>query len=226
MVSERKGVSFIGAMTLMITLIGFQDFYMCNVSMRQLTMTFLYIMIALATDSHKGVLRLVERLWSISRNGDSQDEKYYLIKSFLEINVTKWDKYWKLYDKIVNGEKHSAFKMYVAKIPNGSISLKQFLWILSYILYCVFVPDPFMSEQLNFLIDFASLGFFLFTGSKVLGLGDFMSNIFEAVKIGGNEKKIRQSLQLIESQIIYGSRHFGYLKSRIKLTKGDNNGKN
>ncbi len=214
MVAERKGVSFIGAMTLMITLIGFQDFYMCHVTIRQLIMTLLYIMIALASDDHKGILQIVERLWSIGRNGEEDENKFLLIKSFLEINVTKWDKYWKLYDNIVKGEKHSTLKMYLAKIPKGSISLKQFMWILVYILYCVFIPDPIMSDALNFLVDFGSLGFFLFTGSKVIGLGDFMSNIFEAIKIG-NEKKIKQALQLIESQIIYGARHFGYLKSKI-----------
>lgn len=179
-------------------------------------MTGIYILIALATDTHKGVLRIVERLWSINGNGESDEEKFLLIKSFLEINVTRWDKYWRLYEDIVNGRKLSSTKMYLKRIPKGSIDFKQFIWILAYILYCVFIPDPFMSDSLNFLIDFLSLGFFLFTGSKVIGLGAFMGNIFEAIKIG-NEKRIKQSLQLIESQIVYGARHFGYLKSKIKL---------
>ena len=216
MITERRGVSFIGAVTLMLTLILFQDFYISNVQPRQLFMTGIYILIALATDNYKGVLRLVERLWRINDNGDSDPEKFLLIKSFLEINVTRWNKYWKLYEDIVNGNKISSAKLYIQNIPKGSVDLVQFLWILTYILYCVFIPDPFISVELNFLIDFLSLGFFLFTGSKVIGLGDFMGNIFEAVKIG-KEDHIKQSLQLIQSQIIYGSRHFGYLKSKIDL---------
>jgi len=220
--TERRGVSFIGAIALMITLVVFQDYFILNMDSRQIFMVCMYILIALASDSYKGVLRLVERLWTITGNGNSEDGQFELIKSFLEINVTRWDKYWRLYEDIVNGKKHSSLKMYLLKIPKGSIDLKQFLWIFGYILYCVYIPASFISEGLNFLIDFIGLGFFLFTGSKVIGLGDFMGNIFEAVKIG-KEKKIKQCLRLIESQIIYGSRHFGYLKSRISLKKEDLN---
>ena len=216
MMTERRGVSFIGAITLMFTLIIFQDFFIHNIESRQLFMVCVYILIALASENYRGVLRLVERLWMINGNGDKDRDKFLLIKSFLEINVSRWDKYWRLYQDIVNKKKKSILKMYLLKIPKGSIDLKQFLWIFGYIIYCVFIPDPIMSQGLNFLIDFLSLGFFLFTGSKVIGLGAFMGNIFEAVKIG-DEDHIKQSLQLIESQIIYGSRHFGYLKTRIKL---------
>lgn len=215
MTIEKKGVSFIGAMTLMFTLIIFQDFFISNIESRQMFMLFVYIFIALASENYKGILRLVERLWLINGNGDAEREKFLLIKSFLEINVTRWNRYWRLYENIVNGEKTSLWKIYIQKITKGSIDLKQFLWIFGYIVYCVFIPDPILKDALNFIIDLCSLGFFLFTGSKVIGLGAFMGNIFEAIKIG-KEDHIKQCLKLLESQIIYGAVNFAYLKSKIK----------
>ena len=182
-------------------------------------MTFVYIIIALATDTYKGVFDLVERVWNINDNGDSPDEKFALIKSFLAINVTRWDKYNNLYDQIVEGKEGAgALKRYLMRIPKGVISLKQFIWILAYIVYSVFTPDLILvvSPAIDFLIDLGGLSFFLFTGSNVIGLREFMIDIFESVKTVDG-KTVKQSLQLLESQIIYGSRQYGFLKNKINL---------
>lgn len=203
----------------MLTLILFHSFFMENISIRQLSMTFVYIIIALATDTYKGVIDLVERVWNINDNGDSPDEKFALIKSFLAINVTRWDKYNNLYDQIVEGNKGvGPLKRYLMRIPKGVISLKQFIWILAYIVYSVFTPDIIIvvSPAIDFLIDLGGLSFFLFTGSSVIGLRDFMVDIFESVKTVKG-KTVKQSLQLLESQIIYGSRQYGFLKNKINL---------
>lgn len=219
MQTGKKGVSFIGSLTLMATLIIFHSFFMENVSVRQLSMTFVYIMIALATDSYKGVIDLVERLWSINNNGDTADEKFALIKSFLQINVTKWDKYNNLYSEIVNNQKGiSALRRYLMRIPKGTISLKQFIWIIGYIVYSVFSPEMIMTinPAVDFLIDLGGLAFFLFTGSSVIGLREFMGDIFESIKPMKN-KSVKQALQLLESQIIYGSQHYSFLKNKINI---------
>lgn len=203
----------------MLTLILFHSFFIDNISVRQLTMTFVYIIIALATNSYRGVIDLIERVWNINDNGDTPDEKFALIKSFIAINVTRWDKYNNLYEQIVKGNKGvGSLKRYLMRIPKGVISLKQFIWILAYIVYSVFTPDFIIgtSPEIDFLIDLGGLSFFLFTGSSVIGLGEFMIDIFESVKpVKG--KSAKQSLQLLESQIIYGSRQYGFLKNKINL---------
>ena len=186
-------------------------------------MTFVYILIALATESDKGIAKLVQRIWHISNNGDTPDEKFRLIKSFLKLNVNKWDKYWQMYQEIVDDcKKKSVIGRYLKKIPTGTLSLRQFLWILTYIVYGVFSTDILqalvIAEGVNFLVDLAGLSFFLYTGGRVIGVGDFMTNIFEAVK-SGKEKMVKQALQLIESEIIFGAGHYGFLKNKIKLNE-------
>jgi hypothetical protein len=194
-----------------------------HISPRQLSMTFVYIFIALATDNYKGVVDLVDTIWTINGNGDTEDEKFALIKSFIQINVTRWDKYNNMYDQIVEGKEGvGAFKRYFMRIPRGVISLKQFLWILGYIVYSVFTPlliefDP----AADFLIDLCGLGFFLFTGSSVIGLGAFMGDMFETIKVVKG-KTVKQSLQLLESQIIFDSRRYGFLKNKVNLKRKEN----
>lgn len=187
-------------------------------------MTFVYIIIALATDNYRGVIDLVEGVWNINENGDTPDEKFALIKSFLAINVSRWDKYNNLYDQIVEGNKGvGALKRYLMRIPKGVISLKQFIWIIAYIVYGVYTPDVIMNvgPAIDFLIDLGGLSFFLFTGSTVIGLREFMVDIFQSVKkVKG--KSVKQSLQLLESQIIYGSRQYGFLKNKINLKRKEN----
>lgn len=219
--SNKKGVSFIGSLTMMLTLILFHTFFMENISIRQLFMTFIYIMIALATNDYKGVIDLVERVWHINNNGDTDDEKFALIKSFLQINVTRWDKYNNMYDQIVNEKKGAgAFSRYLMRIPKGTISLKQFVWILGYIIYSVFSPNMIIiNPGIEFLVDLGGLAFFLFTGSSVIGLREFMGDIFESIKKG---KPVKQALQLLESQIIYGSGTYGFFKNRINIKEKDN----
>lgn len=182
-------------------------------------MVFVYIIIALATNNYKGVIDLVERIWYINGNGDTPQEKFALIKSFLAINVSRWDKYNNLYGQIVNGKKgDGALKRYLVRIPKGTISLKQFIWILAYIIYAVFSPGMMIiNPAIDFLIDLGGLSFFLFTGSSVIGLRDFMEDIFESIKGKGDKDTVKQSLQLLESQIIYGSRQYGFLKNKIKI---------
>lgn len=185
-------------------------------------MMFVYIIIALATNNYNGIVGLIERIWNINGNGDTEQEKFALIKSFLSINVSRWDKYNNLYKQIVEGKKgSSALKRYLMRIPKGTISLKQFIWILAYIIYAVFSPDMIMitNPEVEFLINLIGLAFFLFTGSSVIGLGDFMEDIFESIKGKGDKNTVKQSLQLLESQIIYGSRTYGFLKNKIKLKK-------
>jgi len=183
-------------------------------------MTFAYIFIALAMDNYKGVDKVIEGIWSMNGNGGTEDEIFQLIKSFLQINVARWDNINALYGEIINGDKKtSALKRYLMRIPLGRISLKQFIWILVYITFGVYANDvmlPFNNDGVYFAIDLFGLAYFIYTGSKVIGIGEFMGDIFQAIK-PIKEKSVKQSLQLLESQIIFGARHFGFLKNKIKL---------
>lgn len=222
---RKKGMSFIGALTLMVTLVSLHQFFLVNISQKNLLMIIVYICIALVSDDYSGIINMVERIWSINDNGDEDDEKLQLIKSFTQHNVVRWVKYWNLYGEIVNGdEKHNKIKTILYKIPNGRINIKQFLWILSYIMYAVYFPDTLLGlgEEFCFFIDLVGLSFFIFTGSSVIGMETFVTNIFEAIK-PVKDKTVRQSLQSLESEIIYGGRQYGFFKNKINLKRGEVN---
>ena len=221
MQTTKKGMSFIGAITLMATLISLHNFFVISISTRSLLMIFVYICIALASDDYSGIVDLIERVWSINSNGDTDDRKLQLIRSFLQHNVARWVKYWELYGEIVNKERSSnKIKTILFKIPKGRINLKQFLWILLYIVYCVYFPRALLGlgEEFCFFVDLTGLSFFIFTGSSVIGMEIFMSNIFEAIK-PSDINDVRQSLNLLESEIIYGSRTYGFFKNKIDIKK-------
>jgi len=219
---SRKGVTFIGAISLMLTLIFFHPFFLEHISVRHILMTFAYIFIALAMDNYNGIGEVIEGIWNINDNGDSPDEKFALIKSFLQINVSRWDTINSMYGEIVNNSKRTnALKRYLMRIPLGRISLKQFIWILGYIIFGVYTSDAMLSinnDGLHFVIDLFGLAYFIYSGSKVIGIGEFMGDIFQAIKpVKGKSNKL--SMQLLESQIIFGARHFAFLKKKIKLKK-------
>ena len=145
--SGRKGVTFISSIALFTTLIVFHNI-LDFIDLRCLLMSIAYVFIALALDTHKGIINFIERIWNINQNGEADIEKFVLIKSFIALNVNKWDRYWQLYQEIVNGKKVSTFKRYLLKIPKGTISLKQFIWILGYITFNVLRHNeiiPFIS---------------------------------------------------------------------------------
>lgn len=205
----------------MSTLIIFHNI-LSFLELRSLLMTCAYILIALALDSNKGIVDFVERIWSINQNGEADTEKFLLIKSFIEVNVDKWDKYWQLHQEIVKGcKKKSPIRRYILKIPRGTISLKQFIWILGYMSYNVLHSQniiPHISDVFHFLIDLYGLGFFIFTGSSIIGLKDFMINIFESIK-PVKEKSVKQGLSLLESNIIFGAKHYGFLRNRCDINE-------
>ena len=216
MSTSKRGITFIGALTMMFTLIFFHQFFMVNMSIQSLSMCFVYIIIGLATENRRGVAALTQQIWSITNNGGSEKERFELIKSFIRINVNKWDKYWNLWQEVIdNKKKDNALKRYFLKIQKGTLSLVQFLWILAYMIFSIFTSPTYafgLTEPINFLIDLAGLAFFIYTGSRVIGVGDFMTNIFESLKTEG---QIKQNLQLLESEIIFGARHYGFLKDKI-----------
>jgi len=226
MARKKRGISFLGAMTILIAVTIIHPLIEGGVVTQHMSpitvmMMILYFMIGLATDRYDGVSDMVERVWQISNNGDTDNEKFKLIKSFIEINVYKWDAYWSLYQEIVEGkEKTGRAKRAILKIPKGSISMAQFSWIMAYIVYNIVKGKffPMFDQDIAFIIDFIGLGYFVITSSSVIGMKEFMTNVFKSLR---GEDNVKQALNLLESHIIFGARQYGFLKGKIDLSKND-----
>ena len=180
-------------------------------------MVFLYFTIALATERVTGIPDLIERIWYIIKNErESDGDAFELIKAFIEINVSKWNKYFMLWEEIVVGnKKKERLKSLMTRIPAGSISILQFVWIVGYVVYHIIrksILPELITDEYVFLIDFVGLGFFILTSGNVIGLKSFMVNVFECFS---GEKNVTQALSMLEAQIVVGARHYGFLKGRL-----------
>ena len=165
----------------------------------------------------------------IRNNGYPPAEQLQLIRSFIEINVNKWVQYWHLYQEIVEGKKTTGkLKRTLMRIPRGSLSLGQFIWISFYMVYNVFRHSvdilSFITPEITLIIDFIGLGFFIIISSNVIGTEDFLKIIFESIK-PEEKKSVEQTLRLLESNIIYGAREYGFrtkgLQASLDMVKYD-----
>ena len=203
--------------------------------MNTVIMVGIYMIIGLASKDYKPLGMMIERVWNMNcQNGVSDESKLQTIKAYIALNVVQWDKYWKLWQQIID-EKEGVFwgtkdkvKALAMRIPNGQLDMKQFLWILFYVTWNVirnnnYIPFiPSNMEDIDFIIDFAGLGFFTFTSGIVIGLGNFMEKIFESIK-PSKVQNVVESLRLLEQNIIFGARHFGFLRDVVEMKCEDTN---
>jgi hypothetical protein len=187
-----------------------------HMSVSTAVMVFIYVIVGLSIDKHNGVCDLVDRILYIQGNGDSEDSKLQLIKSFVEINVNKWVAYWHLYEEIVQGKKSSGrIGRLCTRTLKGSLSFVQFTWIICYVIFNVFRSHieifVLITPDLSFVIDFVGLGFFILTSGDILGTKEFMTILFESIR-PESDKTVTQTLKLLESNIIYGARQYGFMK--------------
>lgn len=225
MVRLKLGISFLGTMTLFMTMMVFHELIYGHsvfehMDMSTVAMVFIYMVVGLSIDKHTGVSDLVDRIMYIQGNGDSDDAKLQLIKSFVELNVNKWVTYWHLYEEIVQGKKRSGrIGRLFSRIWRGSLSFVQFLWITGYIIFNVFKGHlpilSTMSLDIVFMIDFIGLGFFILTSGDVLGTREFMTIVFESIK-PGSDKTVKSTLKLLEANIIYGARQHGFMDKKYR----------
>jgi hypothetical protein len=187
------------------------------------------MLIGLASRNWRPIGMLVERVWSLNcANGVSDDAKLQTIRAYIAINVAQWDKYWRMYQQIVDGKKGMWTWKYKVKdqllrIPQGSLNFTQFAWIMAYIAYNVleangylpFLPPEFISD-FDFLIDVFGLGFFSYTSGIVIGMGKFMEKIFQSIR-PTSERDVKESLRLLEQHIIFGARHYGFLRDMVDV---------
>ncbi len=231
---RRRGISFTSIVIIYITLIVLHPFFYPKdirppLASNTVVMVGLYIFIGLASIDYRPISMMIERVWNMNcQNGVGNDSKLQTIKAYIAMNVNQWNKYNILYKNIVEGDKEAIWgtgnkiKELLLRIPTGQLNIKQFLWITSYVAYNViknnrYIPFlPIEISGIDFLIDFIGIGFFSFTSGTVIGLGSFMAKIFESIK---PDKLIvvAESLRLLEQNIIFGARHFGFLRDVVEV---------
>ena len=180
-------------------------------------MVFLYFFIALATERATGISDLIERIWyMIKHETEDPQDTFELIKSFIEISVNKWEKYFTLWERMTKGKTSgNRLKYIILKIPTGTVSLFQFAWISIYMIYHsiigMYLP-VFIPAVMIVVVEFVGLGIFILTSGNIIGLKSFLTDVFECF---AGEKKVTQALSMLESHIIVGARHYGFLKGRL-----------
>ncbi|KKN34025.1 hypothetical protein LCGC14_0797860 [marine sediment metagenome] len=231
---KRRGIGFTTTMGIYFTLIIFHKMFYPEASESPLglntsIMIGIYMLIGLASIDYKPISLMIERVWNMNCEiGVTNDSKLQTIKAYIAMNVTQWNKYNRLYAQIVAGDKNAIwtagdrFRELLLRIPKGRLNIKQFIWIAGYLTYNVIKANgylPFLPVEysdIDFLVDFIGIGFFAFTSGTVIGLGSFMGKIFESIK-PSNIIIVEESLRLVEQNIIFGARHFGFLRDVVEM---------
>ncbi len=232
--TKRKGIGFASTFIIYITLVVFYGvFHPASpeppLALNTIIMLGVYMLIGLASVDYKPISMMIERIWNMKcQNGVSDDSKFQTIKAYIAMNVNQWNKYNILYANIVEGNDKvvwstgDSIKEHLLRIPKGQLNIKQFVWIVIYVAYNVLKSNgylPFLSPEysdIDFLIDFIGVGFFSFTSGTIIGLGSFMEKLFESIK-PDDLIKVSESLRLLEQNIIFGARHFGFLRDIVEV---------
>lgn len=214
---NKKGIGFSGVIALIVVSFIIQDVTKAaiHLDLQAILITIIYFMIALPSENYSGVEDVINTVWKYNKEARDADLKLQLIKSFLQISVVRWHRYFMMYEEIVNGKKIT-FGMKVQdmflRIVNGHVSFKQFVWIMAYVIYNLFKDSffGFVSNDVDFIIGLLGIGFFMFTSGDILDMDQFMTNVFEVIKPTSKED-VKFSLSLLESNIIFGARQYGFL---------------
>lgn len=220
----KAGIGFIGVLTLIFTMIVFHEMIYGHPIFEHLSpstvfMVFVYFIVGLAVKRERGICDMIDRILYISENGQTSQEKLSLIRSFIEINVNKWDQYWHLYEEIVKGQKITGrIKRVLMRVPRGSLSLGQFVWIFFYIIFNFLRTHMYFSfiiPDITFIIDFVGLGFFIITSSNVIGTDEFLKVLFESIR-PDEKRDVEATLRLLESNIMFAAKQYGFMTQRCR----------
>ncbi|KKN90803.1 hypothetical protein LCGC14_0223860 [marine sediment metagenome] len=232
--TKRKGIGFSSTVIIYLSLIVFYGVFhpaspSSPLTLNTMIMLGVYMLIGLASVDYKPISMMIERVWNMNcQDGVSDNSKFQTIKSYIAMNVNQWNKYNTLYANIVEGNTKAVWstkdsiKEHLLRIPKGQLNIKQFIWIVVYVGYNVIKGNgylPFLTpdySDIDFLIDFVGVGFFSFTSGTIIGLGSYMEKLFESIK-PDKLIKVEESLRLIEQNIIFGARHFGFLRDVVEV---------
>lgn len=225
---SKKGIGFSGVIALIVVAFIIQDVTQAEIHLdyQAILITIIYFIIALPSEDYSGVEDVFNTIWKYNKDTEEANMKLQLIKSFLQIKVVQWHKYFIMYEQIVN-ETKITFKMKIkdmfSRIINGKVSFKQFCWIMAYVIYNLFKDSffGFISNDVDFIVGLLGIGFFMFTSGEVLHMDEFMSDVFTVIK-PTSKQDVEFTLSLLESNIIFGARQYGFLTEIKKELEAKN----
>lgn len=184
-------------------------------------LTAIYMLLALLSDDSRGIGQMFDQVWDIYITRTLKpDEKLEVIKDFIAAAVTKWDKYWELYQKVSkNGDfkkrtRKERLRSYVDKILHGEINIMQGIWIFVYLTYSVLfcgvvqIPIPF-----DIIVIVGILMIILYTSGSIRGISKFMEEVFKTLHVE-DESQIKTKLTLLETLIVNGAKNYYYLSAK------------
>lgn len=218
---KTKTIPFSGAMTLIVSIFVFvfyyydifpDDFFVIRV----FGLSTIYTFLSLVSNNSKEILKkTIEQVWDISRtDGITPKERKDIILNFLEIAVSRWNKYWIMFQKIVLGNeplqtKKEKLKNLISQIFKGEINIFQAIWIFTYLVYSILIGANIF--QIPGPIDFlVNIGFFLvilFESGSIIGIGKFIMTLFETMSFE-SVKEVGAQLATLERLIMNGSKAY------------------
>jgi len=238
MALKDKAIPFSGAITLIFSIFTFVYYYYDIFPseifvVRVFGLTTIYILLALVSKEMREELgKIMERVWGINRtDGLDPSERKMIILNFLEIAVSRWAKFWRMFQEIVNEKsdirtKFRKLKDLGREFLNGEINIAQACWIFAYLTYSILISANYF--QIPAPVDWiVNIGFFLimlFVSGKIKGIGTFMFDVFTSLR-PIDDKYIQSQLTTLENVIETGSKTYYFFdvkdeNSKIKeLTK-------
>lgn len=220
---RQRTIKASGALVLIFTLttLVIQSMFFNFGSMFKIIgLTSVYMILALLSDDTRGIGQMFDQAWDIYITKSlNPNEKIEIIKDFIAATVTKWDKYWRLYQKITHKDykkrtRKEQIRAYIKKIINGEINLIQAIWIFIYLCYSVIfsgvvsIPIPF-----DILVIIGILLLILLSSGSIRGMTKFMEEVFKTLHVE-DKSQIKTKLTLLETLIINGAKNYYYLSAK------------
>jgi len=221
MTIKDKTIPFSGALTLITSIFVFVYYYYDIFPseffvVRVFGLTTIYIFLALVSKEMREELkRIIEHIWGINRTDKlTPSERKLIILNFLEIAVSRWAKFWRMFQEIVNEKsdirtKFRKLKDLGREFVKGEINISQAIWIFIYLAYSVLISANFfqLPPVIDFLINVGLFLVMLFISGKIKSIGEFMFDVFTALR-PVDEKYIQSELITLESVIKTGSKTY------------------
>jgi len=227
-----RTIKFSGVFVLVLTLIMhvllYNSYMSSNLAILKLAiLPAAYLVLCLYTDDIKGIGAMFAESWNIScMDIENEQERISMLRDYVEGEVNKWSKYWRLWEKIHNGGDPvkgfiEEFKYFMKRIYTGEMNIIQGFWMFVYVAYSALETGvfPMLAPWLDLIITFGILLVILFYGGSIRGTGKFMEDFFRALK-RRDEKMVKNQLRIIEIKIKTALRKFYFSSaSREKLMK-------
>lgn len=177
----------------------------------------IYLVRALVSENAKGIEGKFNTVWDIVVSPNIEtDYKFELVKGHIKTAVSKWVHYWNEFGIIVLGDatlktKWRRLKELWKRILEGEINEGQIIWVFLYLVYTLIVtaniweiPRPY-----DIIINMAFLVVLLYASSNVIGLGQFLIDVFTTLAFG--EGEIESKLFELENVIRDGCQSYYFL---------------